>query len=151
MSFLEVSSILHGTRGLKSRRETFRSEFEKGRRLSQQGAGGSALVSTYCKPTMCQAFSTSDHHVMYLSQFRALSFRQLTLPKSHSREAACLDHQPQGDSTPWGHTLLPHQPPWAEVACPSIMGKPAVLAGSPCPTWGWGMGFPLHTARGGRS
>ena len=73
--------------------------------------------------------------VVYLSQFRALGFRELTLPASLHREAMRLEHRTQGGWALWEQRLHLHQLPWAEMSHPGYRGGSAVLAAPPCPAW----------------
>ena len=76
--------------------------------------------------------------VAYFSQFRTLSFRELTLPPSHHQGAVCLEHGTQGGWTLGEQRLHLHQLPWAEMSHPGYRGGSAVLAAPPCPAQGGG-------------
>ena len=105
---------------------------------TQAGQQGPVCFDLYALQIHCVPGLLPDtlyNCVVNLSQFRALSFRELTLPTSLHREAMRLEHRTQGGWALWEQRLHLHQLPWAEMSHPGYRGGSAALAAPPCPAW----------------
>lgn len=143
-------SFLHSSQdqGSQIQKEMFGTEFEKGRRLGQQGP---ALLWFLCAANLLRARHSTPQIIMsriFPSSGLWASDSELspsrTAEKQWPRNSRHRETPRHGDQ----RSSCTRRPGQRRLVPAPGAGLPSWQPPPPRPTWGPGMGLPLHTARG---